>query len=785
MKKIYIKFLRDLFASKWLSAAVMLIIACGVGTYSGIEMSIDSLFFTKDKIFETENFADLEVLFMPNDINNLPGFADIPGIESVERRLVFPGEVKLKKKGKLPGRMILLETLVPKVNKLNVVKGLPLKENNFNTVVIEHFLEKEEGFKVGDNIELQVGKKVYNVKIGGIVRSPEYILSSANPDYFLPSLLGVVFGDLNLVSDSLGFTMINDIVFKFKPGVDKVKLKESISSRMSKLNVEAVFTNKDHFSNRFLTMDLNAFKVYTPAIEITICLLVFILVLIIFNRIISEQKKEIGVMLAFGYRKREILACFMFGGFVISFLGVLIGIVVTFIVRNTFANTYSSLLDFPVLYMIFSFKTMAVGITVTLLLALFAVFVSVIGFLRLTPQEIIRGEVSGAGIIRFSVVKNLFMLFSKLPVEIRFGTRNIFRRPGIVAVTIISVGLALAVSISYIAAVGSFRKTIEKNFNGEKWDVVVDFLYPIMLDELKELRQEKEISYSEAFFRRSVEVGKSGAYEGARLFGINPESRFKEIKLTDGGIYKFSKNENEAVLSVDLADKIGLKLGEIFEVRVREGKVFNFKLAGTIAEVTIGQIIIPFEVARKILEFPDECTGLYINSSSDPKKITADLRKYEYTGNITIKQKIVGEFMEMSKQMVKTISIATIMSLAVAIIFIFTIMNLSISDKKGEYVLLKALGYGKKQLAAIIISEALFLTVIANIICIPFTLFVTDFLNLRMEKAWFKVYNYFEIGDFLMVIIPCLLLVPVAVLYGIKKTYDLNIAEVLKTRVIE
>ena len=306
-----------------------------------------------------------------------------------------------------------------------------------------------------------------------------------------------------------------------------------------------------------------------------------------------------------------------------------------------------------------------------------------------------------------------------------------------------------------------------------------------MTDELKELKNEKGISYAEPYFRRSVEVRKDGVFESSRLFGLDPESRFKEIKLSDGSMYRFTKKENEAILSKDLAEKIRIKPGEYFEVKVREGEVFNFKMAGTVSEISVGQIIMPFETARKILEFHDECTGLYIKTDGDPRTITENLKKYEYTGNITVKQEMVDKFMKDTKETLQAISIATIMSLIVAIIFIFTIMNLSISDKKGEYVLLKALGYGRKQLALIIISEAMLLAVIANIICIPLALVVTDLLNRRMEKAWFKVYDYFLLSDFSVVIIPCLLLVPVAVLYGILKTYKLNIAEVLKTRVIE
>ena len=45
-----------------------------------------------------QHFADLQVSFLPDDARNLPDLDGIPGVARVERRLLFPGTVRI------PGR---------------------------------------------------------------------------------------------------------------------------------------------------------------------------------------------------------------------------------------------------------------------------------------------------------------------------------------------------------------------------------------------------------------------------------------------------------------------------------------------------------------------------------------------------------------------------------------------------------------------------------------------------------------------------------------------------------
>src|SRR5882672_34082 len=212
------KSLRDLWRIRWRALAVALTVASGVGIYAGIGMAIATGFHTREVLFQRMRFADLEVQFLPEDVANLPDLERIPGVRAVERRLVLPGTVFLPDNSRITGALVFLETLDPAMDALEVIEGGPIRPGDFESALIERSLAAFHGFHVGDRIRMQVGEKMYVSRIDGVAISPEYLITTANPDYLVPEKgsVGIIFSDLARVSDSLGFTMVNDLLFRFE-----------------------------------------------------------------------------------------------------------------------------------------------------------------------------------------------------------------------------------------------------------------------------------------------------------------------------------------------------------------------------------------------------------------------------------------------------------------------------------------------------------------------------------------------------------------------------------------
>ncbi len=789
LKKIYLQMLRELWHIKWRSLTIALSISYAVGVYAGVDMAIKSLFATRDILYARMNFADLEILFLPEDINNLPDLDGIDGIEKVERRLIFPGTILMGEHKKILGVVVFLENIRPEINALELTAGAPLQQNDLQSAVIEQSLARYHGLELGDSVRVKVGEKIYDNTIKGIAISPEYLTISANPDYFIPEkgTLGVVFGNLKRVDDALGFTMVNDLIFTFMEGVDESALKAEIVNRLSKLQIEKVIPGKEHFSYRFLQMDLDALANYVPAFVIILVGLSFLTALLTFNRMVHQQRKQIGTLFAIGYPRHAALRSYLLGGLCLGLLGCLMGVALSFAVRNAFSLTYAHALGLAISYNFIFFPSLLKGILLGLAVILIASSLPSLKYLRHSPQEVIRGK-PDAGIVIDGALRRLFRWMAFLPIGYRFGLRNLFRRKWMTLSTIICLALSIGVAISYMIYITSVNRTVENTFTSENWDMAVDFLYPVFEEDFSEINSLQGVQEIEPYLRGFVEIGKvpsgSGApdtYVNSGLLGVQPKTRMKSIRLIAGKGFR-PTGKHQIIVSQDLSDKLDAKIGDVLVIK-KSRNHFPCELVGITAQIIIGQSIVPYHTAQEILGYLDEATGVYVRSVSDI--VTDDLYQKEYIGKVTVKHQLVRSFLKVMNEIMLIVYLAAGISTLMALMFVFTSVVLSITEQGGEYAILKSIGYEKKSLAKIILSEAMAQGVIACMLSIPVAIGISYYLNYRLGQAWFQVLNTYSLPDFSIVISAALILIPFSAYPGMKQVFGLNISEVNRYRAIE
>ena len=186
MSLLWHKLVRDLFQIRGRVLALLLIIGAGSGIFFGIQLALSNLMSTQQRMLDQLQVADIEVQLLPEDRNNLPDLSQIPDIETVESRLVFPGMIELSDGRPLTTLMIFQDRPSMTLNHLQLLQGaLPVQWGE--EVLIDRALAQFHGYKVGDRISVKVGRKVFERRIGGIVVSPEFLVTSSNPEYVVQS----------------------------------------------------------------------------------------------------------------------------------------------------------------------------------------------------------------------------------------------------------------------------------------------------------------------------------------------------------------------------------------------------------------------------------------------------------------------------------------------------------------------------------------------------------------------------------------------------------------------
>jgi len=778
MKKIYLKIFRNLWQMKLHVLAIILSVSCGVFITSGVDMAIKSLYLTRDTLLKRLNFADLEINFLPEDVQNIPVLAKDNKDIKIERRLVLPGSISINKK-KIKGVMLLLENPKPQINQLELIHGRYFNPDEPDEVVIEVGFSKYHKIQVGDQIDIRVGEKIYSNKVVGIVQSPEFFMVSNNPEYTVPERgsLGILFGSLSRIEKNLGFTMVNDIIFKLRDETFKKDNIKKILYSLSSLRIEKIIYPPNHIAYKHLQIDMQFFKLFAPAIVIVLCVLSFIITLINFNRLIIRERKEIGAVMAMGYSYSQVLKSYLFGGFIIAILGSTIGIFISQWFRDTFTSVYASSHGINHVENHFFFDSMLYGVAFGFLTVGLAVFIPATYYLRKSSiQDIIRPKINKIGY--------LIPLFKNLPLHIRWSIRNLSRRRVILFFNILAIALTIGVTISYMLTKSSLQQTIFNRFDSQKWDMVVDFLYPVYFEDYLNLKEIDGIKEIEPFLRAYVQViGENNEkFEDSSLLGLEISSQMKNLRIIHG---KKIENPDEIILSKNLVEKLNYKLNDIIKVKINE-KIYQFKLSGIISDIIPNESIISINRAKEILQYTDEATGVFLKS--DPLQnsfIAEELTKREFIGKVTDKSKISYAFQEIVKEIADIINIILFVSILTSLLLIFTIINLNVTERESEYAVLKSIGVDNNTIAKNILYETLIQGISAALLAIPFSIIIFYFEAHLLGKAWFEIDALFMPIDFGKAIIPMLVLIPIAVYPSIRYIFNIDITQALRTKIIE
>lgn len=678
MRLIDRKLRRDLWEIKGRVAALGLIIASGVGILFGVSVALQNLLSTQDTVFAQLNFADLEVQLLPEDVQNLPTLERVEGVAQVESRLAMPSRIALLDGGSLSGLVLFQDKAETRINQLSMLQGRAFVPGT-DEVVVDMALAEYHGYGIGDQIEVSVGRKKYSFVVAGIAMSPEFLITSSNPDYVIaePGSLGVVWADIGQLRDVLGFTMINSLLFRFEEQADREAVTDRILSLLSQANLEKVIPSEESYSYKAIRMDVAAFRVYSPAIIVTLCLLAIAMGIITFRRFVVERQQEFGVLVALGYRRGSIGRALLLVGMRIGLLGGLAGLVVGWGLGWAFAEVYAEAMHLPVVVHSFDPVLAITALGFGVATGCLSLMAASAPMLRATPRELTTSASIAVG-------EKASSHFRHLPVVLRYGLRALLRDRLLTAGAVLAMGGAVAVAISYGLAMTSIFRTVEQSFNQEQWKYAVDFQYPLYIDEAEALVRLPEVRQFEHYYRTAADMRSESGHSMGLLVGMAIPNRMRELDPAQG---RTIEGEGEAVVSRDLARDLGLELGDRFSIH--KGSVAEpVTIVGITNDIFLRTVTVALPVVQRLAQAESKVTGLYLDG--EPAAYSKLIADTEQVARVTDKNRLIEHFRGEIAEMTGIVYITIVFSIGVSILFVTTLVYLGVSEKRAEFAILRS-----------------------------------------------------------------------------------------------
>jgi putative ABC transport system permease protein len=465
--------LRDLRARWAQVAAISLVIALGVGTYTGLSSSGAWRRASYDASYRSTNVHDLLVETAEGTTADrdalLAAIASIEHpewIEGTTTALMVPVQVDASTVDEtilVPGRLVGVELEGPgaDIDRLAVTAGQPLTPGATGQVLIdEHFTTARQLAPTG-TLRLSGGEQVDYV---GTALSPRYFLLGAETGAFFGAAgYAVLFAPLEEVqalADKPG--QVSEVGIALAPGVDVAAARAEIDRALAAEAEAALSVTPltEEPGYRLLYDDIEGDqKLYTIFAGLILAGAAFAA----FNltgRIVEAQRREIGVGMSLGVPTRLLSVRPLLLAFEVALVGSILGVGVGLGMSAAMGSILESFFPMPVWQTSIQPDVFVRGAAVGIVLTFGACIWPVARAVRVPPIEAIH---TGP---RRTSSGGLAPIVQRLPLPGRslaqLPLRNVLRAPRRTVLTALGIAAMIATLIGVIGMADSFFATIDR-----------------------------------------------------------------------------------------------------------------------------------------------------------------------------------------------------------------------------------------------------------------------------------------------------------------------------------
>jgi putative ABC transport system permease protein len=733
------KILRDLWRSKGRTLLAVVSIAVGVFAVGMVNGMLDFVPTRMISSYRETNPAHVTIylsgIVSDDDVARL---ARVPGVRNIEGLRVLNARWQPAPNAAL--RDVLITVRPDYTNqKLNTIQLLSGAWPDRHNIAVEDSF----GLPHSGTLTLLIDEREREFKITGVVQDFDALppaVGGPPPLYASPQMAETVFG-----ASGYSRLRVQVPVFSEKTAQDAV---DQLKAQLEKMGAPVFFYQIVPPNQHPLQDIVSGFILILNVMAILTLGLGLLLVINTVNAVVAQQVPQIGVMKAIGGTTRQMLQLYLSSVLVYGVLAVFIAVPLGTAVAAYFSAGMLAAFGVPAdaAFRISNqavTQQLVVGLLVPVLAALWPVFSGV----RLTVRE----AISNYGIsARYGtgLLDRLLARWRGLPRPLALTLRNTFRRKGRVVLTEITLVTAGVVFIMVMSSAESFSHTIAFLNTSLGYKVQIDFQSPVRNEEVQALiaaqpnveQVEMQLSETSTAYRGKDDV------QGESIFltGVQPDSQLIKLPVMQGR-WLLPEDEHAAVLTDELAGKLGVRIGDPFWIR-RGSQKIEWIVVGTVFDLSSSSVYVSRPVYASDVGLLGRSTSASISTRPDDGatqlRVESQLREA-----LSARGLRVGSTNTYERQRIRIESIYSpismlLLTLAALIALVGAIglagtLSINVIERRREIGVMRAIGASSLTIASLFIGEGLILGLLAWLIAIPLSMPVGQVFAFVMGQAVF------------------------------------------------
>ncbi|TWT85441.1 FtsX-like permease family protein [Posidoniimonas polymericola] len=711
------KLIRDL-AGMWGQALMIaLVVSAGVATFINSRTMLYSLETTRASFYDRYYFADVfaAVKRAPEAIRQRA--AAIPGVARVETRVVEMVNLDVPGMDEpAVGQLISMPVSgEPSLNRVYLRRGRRLEPNRDDEILASEKFTEANGLTVGDSVTAIINGRKKELRIVGVVLSPEYVFQVKPGDIVPdPEHFGVFW--MNREALEMAFDMegaFNDLSIGLMRGAQAREVIFRLDQLLEPYGGLGAYGREDQLSHMLLESDIQGLKttgLVAPSIFLAVAAFLLNVVL---ARLLALQREQIAALKAFGYSNVAIGWHYLKFVMAIIAVGSVIGIFGGWFLGHTFTVMIAELYQYPELVIRVRPSVIATAVSVAAGAALIGAVGAVSRAVRVPPAEAMRPEPPAS--FGPTLLERLG-LGRLLPSSARMVLRQIERRPLKSALSIVAIALSVAIIVVGQFIQDSMDYTLDHQFfRVQRYDITVNTLEAGSTDILHDLRHVPGVIRAEPVRMVAARLRHGPRSRRVALMGLPQGGTLYRMADSSGAMYQ--PPPGGVTLSASLARRLGIEVGQTVRIETLEGKrpTADLPVVSLMEDLQGLNAYMDLRALNALMRQGPRVTGAYLLTDPALEQQTyATLKDTPKLTGVTLKSSAIESFQDtLAKNLGTMKKINLFFACVIAVGVVYNSARIAQSERSRELATLRVVGFTRGEISAILLGELGLLTLLA------------------------------------------------------------------------
>jgi putative ABC transport system permease protein len=721
------KVLRDLLTLRGQVLTIALLIGAGVAVLVMSVSSFLSLGSAQRAFYAGTRFAEIfaEVKRAPRSL--LARIGEVPGVAVAEGRI--GGEIRVDWPGAevpVAGRVLSLPPAgeQPALNRLRLLTGHLPEPGRHDEAVIHAAFAEAWRVRPGDELAVIMNGRQERLRISGIAHSPEFVFTS-RPGNPLPDDRGFVVLWVGEEAMARAFDMqgaISQVSLTLAPGASEQAVIADVDRLLEPWGGRGAHGRRDQPSHRFLEDELAEQRTMAVTVPVVFFGIAGFLLNVVLGRMVEAQREQVAALKALGYPSLPIAAHYAKFVAVICVLGSGLGIAAGAWMGAGMLGNYRPFFRFPEMPYLLPAWLPLLAAVASFAVALLGVLAALRRILRASAAEGLRPAQPAA------LGRRVLWGFGRgLRAWAKIPLRGLLGRPLRTLLTVLGMALAVPMVVLGLFWWDAMDSMIDLQFNRiERGDAFVALTDPRPARAVREIGRLPGVLMAEG--HRIVPV-RLRAAQRSRLLSLTGLPAEPALRVPrDAGLQPVPIPHQGLALSRRLADRLGVREGDIVQVEVLEGarRIHDLPVAVLMEDIIGFSALMEISALNRLMREDDVVSHVALRV--DPLAAQAlwrHLAERPRVAATNVKAVWLRVFDEVIAGLVLTSAVTlTGFGILIAVGVVYNSARVALQERGWELASLRVLGFTRQEVSRILLAEL----ALAALVALPLGLVLSQWI---------------------------------------------------------